>query len=101
MHEKVEHLFAQKTKRQNKLPFPLLSLLLQILFNVRYSLHLFSCSFSFNITFTTFSNNYLRAKIFHKISETFISEIFELSRSFGGGGLKCCDSFISYYIVLR
>ena len=40
MHEKVEHLFAQKTQRQedirqNKLPRPLLSLLGQILFNVR------------------------------------------------------------------
>ena len=34
MHEKVKHLFAQKTQRQNKLPLPLLSLLLQILFNV-------------------------------------------------------------------
>ena len=38
MHEKVEYLFTQKTQRQadirqHKLPLPLLSLLLQILFN--------------------------------------------------------------------
>ena len=29
MREKVEHLFAQKSQRLNKLPLPLLSLLLQ------------------------------------------------------------------------
>ena len=38
MHEKVEHLFAQRTQRQNKLPLTLLSLLLQILFNVNFSI---------------------------------------------------------------
>ena len=38
MHEKVEHLFAVKTQRQNKLPLPLLSLLLQIFFNVKFSI---------------------------------------------------------------
>ena len=42
MHEKVEHLFAQKTQRQedirqNKLPLPLLSLFLQIIFNANFS----------------------------------------------------------------
>ena len=45
MDEKVEHLFAQKTLRQedirqNKLPLPLLSLLLQILFNVNFNIWL-------------------------------------------------------------
>ena len=34
MHEKVEHLFAEKTQRQNKLPFSLLSLFRQILLNI-------------------------------------------------------------------
>ena len=38
MHEKVEHVFAQNTQRQNKLLLPLLSLLLQILFNVNFSI---------------------------------------------------------------
>ena len=46
MHEKVKHLFAQKTQRQedrqNKLPLPLLSLLLQILFNVNFSIRIFT-----------------------------------------------------------
>ena len=47
MHEKVEHLFAQKTERQenirqNKLPISLLSLLLQILFNVNFSIQIFT-----------------------------------------------------------
>ena len=47
MHKKVEHLFAQKTPRQddirqNKLPRPLLSLLPQILFNVIFSIHIFT-----------------------------------------------------------
>ena len=42
MHEKVEHLFAQKTQRENKLPLPLLSLLLQILFNVSLSIWIFT-----------------------------------------------------------
>ena len=41
MHEKVEHLFAQRTQRQNKLPAPLLSLLLEILFNVNFSIGIF------------------------------------------------------------
>ena len=36
MHEKLERLFAQKSQRQNKLPLPLLSLLPQILFNVKF-----------------------------------------------------------------
>ena len=43
MHGNVEHLFAQKTQRQeeiiqNKLLPQLLSLLLQILFNVNFSI---------------------------------------------------------------
>ena len=42
MHEKVEHLFAQKTQKQNKLPLPLLSLLLQILFNVNFKTQMFA-----------------------------------------------------------
>ena len=46
MHEKVKHLFAQKTQRQNKLPLPLLSLLLQILFNVNFNIRIFELNFS-------------------------------------------------------
>ena len=47
MNGKVEHLFAQKTQiqediRQNKLPLPLLSLFLQILFNVNFSIQMFT-----------------------------------------------------------
>ena len=38
MHEKGEHLFTQKNQRQNKLPLSLLSLLLQILFNINLSI---------------------------------------------------------------
>ena len=37
MHEKVKHLFVQKTQRQNELPLPLLSLLLQILLIINFS----------------------------------------------------------------
>ena len=41
MHEKVEHLFAQKTQkqediRQNKIHLPLLSLLIQISFQCKF-----------------------------------------------------------------
>ena len=46
MHEKVKHLFGQKTQRQNKLPLPLLSLLLQILFNVNFNIRIFELNFS-------------------------------------------------------
>ena len=42
MREKVEHLFAQKTQGQNKLPLPLLSLLHQILVNVNFSIRIFA-----------------------------------------------------------
>ena len=47
MNERVEHLFSQKTKkqeniRQNKLPHPLLNILLQILFNVNFSSQTFT-----------------------------------------------------------
>ena len=38
MHEKVEHLFAQKNQRQNELPIPLLIHLLQMLFNLNFSI---------------------------------------------------------------
>ena len=48
MHEKVEHLFAQKTQRQSKLPLPLLNLLLQILFNINFSIWVFAINI-FNI----------------------------------------------------
>ena len=90
MHEKVEDLFAKKTQRQenirqNKLPVPLLSLLLQILFNVNFSIRIFtsniaknfkryfliSCSFSLIVTFYNFSNTFFGARILHKISEPF------------------------------
>ena len=98
MHEKVEHLFAQKTQRQSKSPLPLLSPLVQILFNVYFSILIFtskivnnfnrSCSFSLIVTFTTFSNIFLRARILHKISDPFILEFFELSKSFDGAILS-------------
>ena len=94
MHEKVKYLFAQKTQRQNKLPLTLLRLLLQIIFNINFSIRIFtinvlknftlqviSCSFSLSVTFTTFCNIYLRARILYKISEPLIPEFFELSRS--------------------
>ena len=42
MQEKVEHIFALKTQKQNKLPFPLLHLLLQSLFNVNFSIRIFT-----------------------------------------------------------
>ena len=98
MHEKVEHLSSQKTQRQNKLALPLLSLLLQILFNVNFSIPIFTsnimnkincyfCLFSLTVYFyyfLTFSNTFLLARILHKISELFILEFFELSTSFGG-----------------
>ena len=46
MHEKVEYIFALKSQRQehrqNKLPLPLLSLLLHILFNVNFSIWIFT-----------------------------------------------------------
>ena len=42
MHEKVEHLFAQKPQTLNELPLPLLSLLLQILSNVSFCIQIFA-----------------------------------------------------------
>ena len=42
MHEKVEYLFAQKPQKQNKLPLPLLSLLLHILFNANFGICIFT-----------------------------------------------------------
>ena len=42
MHENSEHLFAQKTKRQNNLLLPLLGLALQIVFNVNFSNPIFA-----------------------------------------------------------
>ena len=41
------------------------------------------------------------ARILRKISQHFIPEFFELSWSFGGTILNCCDLFISCYITLR
>ena len=38
MHEKVEHLLAQKTQRQNKLLRLLLNFLLEILFDLKFSI---------------------------------------------------------------
>ena len=107
MHEQN----PEKTQRQNKLPLPLLSLLLQILFNVNFSsiqkfiinnfrtliAHLISCSFSLIVTFTTFCNSLLHARMLCKISEPFIWKFFEHSRSFGVRS----DSFIMYYIKLK
>ena len=52
MHEKVEHLFTQKTQRQNKLPQSLLSLPLQILFNINLSIWIFTITLI--VTFRNF-----------------------------------------------
>ena len=96
MHEKVEHLFAQKTEKQedirkNKLPFLLLTLPLQILFQKFTSKIAINLIVTFNflfifmrVTFTAFSNSFLRATILQKISEAFLQKFFELSRRFGG-----------------
>ena len=56
MHEKVEHLFAQKTQkqegiRQKRLHLPLLSLLLQILFNVNFSIQMFTSNIAKNFKY--------------------------------------------------
>ena len=90
MHEKVEHLFAQKTQRQNKLTLPVLSPLLKIFFNVKFSIWIFTSNIisKFNRYFIflfiffdhNFTNIVLRAKILHKVSEPFMHEVFELSR---------------------
>ena len=42
MHGKVKHLFALETQKQNKLTLPLLNLILQILFNINFSLPIFT-----------------------------------------------------------
>ena len=42
MDERVEHILAQKTRRQKKLPLTLLSFLLQILFGVNFSIRIFT-----------------------------------------------------------
>ena len=62
MHEKVEHLFALKAQRQNKLPLPLLSLLFQILFNVNFSIKIFTSNINklnFNRYFQSFLVHFL------------------------------------------
>ena len=95
MHEKVEYLFVQKTQGQNKLHPPLLRLLLQILFNLNFSIRIFAITliitfnflfilFNFLFTFTTFSNIYLRARILHKTSEPLMARFFELPIGFDG-----------------
>ena len=94
---------------------------LQILFNVNFSIQIFTRSiiilvsrylqealsinvivafnfFSLTVNFTTFSNIFLWARIHHKISEPFIWE-FELYKSFGDAILKRSYWFISYYIT--
>ena len=45
-------------------------------------MHLISCSFSLMVTFTTFSNSFLGARMLYKICERFPPEFFELSGSF-------------------
>ena len=42
MDERVEHILAQKTRRQKKLPLTLLSLPLQIVFSVNFSTQIFT-----------------------------------------------------------
>ena len=95
MHEKVEYIFAQKLKTKqitsstNKSSS---SDSLQHKFYYRNiynqhnqqisSLHLISCSFSLMVTFTTFSNSFLRARMLYKICEPYLPEFFELSRNF-------------------
>ena len=64
MHEKVEHLFTQKPQIQNKLLLPLLSLLLQILFNVHFSIQTITSNIInkfnrfFNSLFIFFDRNF-------------------------------------------
>ena len=60
MHEKVKHLFAQKTQRHNKLSLPPLSLLLQILFSINFSIRLFTINvtFDFLLIFSDSKFNY-------------------------------------------
>ena len=59
MHEKMEHLFAQKTRGQNKLPLPLSSLHLQILLNINLSTGIFTITLivTFNFLFILFDCN--------------------------------------------
>ena len=89
-----------------------LSLHLKIFFNVSFSIpiiksniinkfnrFLISCRFS--LTVTTLSNIVMLTRILHKISESLILELFEVSRNFGGAILKRSDSLIPYYITLR
>ena len=95
MHEKVEYLFVQKTQGQNKLHPPLLTILLQILFNLNFSIRIFAITliitfnflfilFNFLFTFTTFSNIYLRARILPKKSEPLTARLFQLPIGFDG-----------------
>ena len=57
MHEKVEYLFVQKTQGQNKLHPLLLTLLLQILFNLNFSIRIFAITLiiTFNFLFILFN----------------------------------------------
>ena len=59
---KKEHLFAQKTQGQNKLPLPLLSLLFQILFKVISGIQIFSINIFHNFQgflFLKYKNSFL------------------------------------------
>ena len=63
MHEKVEHLLAQKIEKQNKLPLLLLSLHPQILFNVNFSIRIFTSKsiysiVTFNLLLIFFDRNF-------------------------------------------
>ena len=102
----------KKLKDEMNQLLSLLSLHLKILFNVSFSIpiiksniinkfnrFLISCRFS--LTVTTLSNIVMLTRILHKISESLILELFEVSRNFGGAILKRSDSLIPHYITLR
>ena len=58
MHEKVEHLLAQKTQRQNKLLLLLLNFLLEILFNLKFSIRMFAITLIVTFNYLRYRNVY-------------------------------------------
>ena len=58
MHEKVEHLLAQKTQRQNKLLLLLLNFLLEILFDLKFSIRMFAITLIVTFNYLCYRNVY-------------------------------------------
>ena len=58
MHEKVEHLLAQKTQRQNKLLRLLLNFLLEILFDLKFSIWMFAITLIVTFNYLCYRNVY-------------------------------------------